>query len=391
MPVYICYAGMMCVGLAVNIMPVFLTTLSLELSQGAGLSGEQLGRLGASLFVGVVTAIVVTGPSADRLGAKPFTVLGSLFIATGLLLAAAANSYLTVLVAVFIMGLGAGILDMLLSPVVCAFVPERKAAAMNWLHAFYSIGAVVTVVVLSSTLKSGASWRAIAGWSAIAPVLVCVQRFLTLHIPSLVDENQRRDAPLPVLGRDPYFYCAIAVIFLAGSTELGMAQWLPHAVLLKARLDFQNGSSGMALLAFSVLMGAGRIAAGMIGHRYDPITVMTACCAGAVVLFLLGCFLAVPPLALAACVLLGLAVSPLWPSTLGVASDRFPNGGATMFCCLSAAGNFGGIFMPWVIGAAADRLSIRVGLASTALCPLLMIVLLRWMNLQRRDRLGSDR
>jgi len=376
MAVYICYAGMMCVGLAINIMPVFLTTLRLELAQDAGLSSEQLGRVGASIFAGIVTAIVVTGPSADRLGAKPFTVLGSLLIAAGLLLAALANSYLTLLLAVFIMGLGAGTLDMLLSPVVCALLPERKAAAMNWLHAFYCIGAVMTVVVASSALQSGASWRAIIGWLAIGPALVCVA-FATLRIPSLVGENQRR-TPLAILGRDSYFYCAMAVIFLAGSTELGMAQWLP--AYAEGALGYSKWTSGMALLAFSVLMGAGRIAAGVVGHRLDPISVMTGCCAGAIVLFLLGCFLGNPALALAACVLMGLAVSPLWPSMLGIASDRFPSGGATMFCCLAAAGNFGGMFMPWVIGAATDRFSIRIGLATAGFCPLVMIALLRWMS-----------
>jgi len=38
----------------------------------------------------------------------------------------------------------------------------------------------------------------------------------------------------------------------------------------------------------------------------------------------------------------GLAGSCLWPTTLGVASDRFPRGGATMFGLLAAFGNPGG-------------------------------------------------
>ena len=35
-------------------------------------------------------------------------------------------------VAVFVLGLGAGILDMMLSPIVCALQPDHRTAAMNW-------------------------------------------------------------------------------------------------------------------------------------------------------------------------------------------------------------------------------------------------------------------
>ena len=80
--------------------------------------------------------------------------------------------------------------------------------------------------------------------------------------------------------------------------------------------------------------------------------------------------------ALGACVAAGLAGSSLWPSMLGASADRFPQGGATMFALLAALGNAGGVFMPWAIGVAADRWTLRAGLAMSAVCPLLMALLL---------------
>jgi fucose permease len=51
-----------------------------------------------------------------------------------------------------------------------------------------------------------------------------------------------------------------------------------------------------------------------------------------------------------------------------------------MFGMLAAAGNFGGIAMPWAIGVVADRSSMPLGLAVTTLCPVAMAVLLFGMR-----------
>ena len=371
--VLLCYAAMMCLAITINLAPVFLTTLSADLG---GLSNEQLGRIGAATFAGLVLGILVTGPLADRLGAKPFTLIANALIAAGLLLLGVSHTYSLVLLAVFTMGAGAGVLDMVLSPIVCALQPERRAAAMNWLHSFYCAGAVATVLIAAWALAAGVHWRTIALRLTALPVFVCMA-FGAVRIPPLVHERQVR-TPLRMLARDPYFQAALAAIFLGGATELGMAQWLP--AYAETTLHFGKWTAGMALLAFSVAMAIGRVAAGMIGARVSPLTLMIHCCWTSVLLFILACFLQWPAAALAACVLVGLTGSPLWPTMLGVTGDRFPNGGASMFGLLAALGNLGGIFMPWVVGLATDRCSMRWGLSTATVCPLLMAMLLVWMR-----------
>ncbi len=57
---------------------------------------------------------------------------------------------------------------------------------------------------------------------------------------------------------------------------------------------------------------------------------------------------------------------------VGVAADRFPSGGASMFGMLGAFGNLGCVVMPWVVGLVADLTNMRWGLSTATLCPLLM-------------------
>jgi fucose permease len=157
-----------------------------------------------------------------------------------------------------------------------------------------------------------------------------------------------------------------------------MAYWLP--AYAEKVLKFSQWTAGMGFLGFSVAMAVGRAGVGLLPKNIGPIRLMVACCTASIGLFLLASFAPWNSLALACCVLAGLAASCLWPSTLAVVADQFPNGGATMFAMLAAMGNFGGIFTPWVVGAVADHSSLRYGLSTAALCPLIMIPTLLWLG-----------
>jgi fucose permease len=159
---------------------------------------------------------------------------------------------------------------------------------------------------------------------------------------------------------------------------LGLAQWLP--AYAEMSLGYSKWTGSISLLAFSAAMALGRIFTGLIGRRVDSIRLMLGCCWTSVVLFLLACFAPWPAVALASSVAVGLAGSCLWPTTLGVAADRFPQGGATMFGVLAAFGNLGGILMPWLVGVTSDWSSLRLGLATSTACPLLMAFVLLWMR-----------
>src|SRR5713101_9835161 len=58
----LCYAGMVCLAIAVNLMPIFLTTLRVDLGGRAGLTDEQLGRISAITFAGLVGASFSLAP-----------------------------------------------------------------------------------------------------------------------------------------------------------------------------------------------------------------------------------------------------------------------------------------------------------------------------------------
>jgi fucose permease len=369
----LCYGAMMSLAIGVNLLPVFLTSFSTSFGGANGLSQEQLGRLGAFSFIGLVFGISLAGPLADRWGAKIFAIAGNAVMAASLVGMSMAPDYLALSVAVFCLGCGAGMLDMVLSPVVSVLNPEQRAAAMNWLHSFYCVGAVVTIMASTIALQAGVSWRHASLLLLPLPIALLIA-FGFLHFPELVHESEQSGrSPMRELLREPWLWGCLIAIFLGGATELGMAQWLP--AYAETSLGFPKWMGGAALLAFSVLMAAGRMVVGSIGTRVNPFVVLAWCCGSSVLLFLLGSFLMVPGWALTACIVVGFTGSALWPTVLAVSADRYPAGGATMFAALAAMGNAGGILMPWIVGWIGDLVNLHWGLAVSTLAPLLMLPL----------------
>lgn len=375
-PLVLCYAGMVAIAIAVNLPPVYLTTFSQTFGGAAGLNDQQLGMIGTLIFVGLVAGLLVSGPLADRLGARTFVLLGSALIGSGLGIMAWAPSYEALLFAACFMGVGAGVMDMILSPIVAALRPEHRTSAMNWLHAFYSIGAVVTTLIAALMIRLSVHWP-IFGWRyvfaglAVVPAIVLLG-FLKTPVPPLVAENKERTSSRTLLSSGA-FWIALFAMTLAGTTELGMAQWLP--AYAERGLAYPKWAGGLALTGFSVAMAIGRLGGGVVSRHVRPARMLMGSCAICAVLYLVGAFCPIPAIALAGCVMLGLAVSCLWPTTLGITADRFPHGGATMFALLAAFGNAGG-WANMVIGSVADQSSLRVALGSMAICPLLMAGLL---------------
>lgn len=373
----------MSLSIGINLLPVFLTTLSETFGGEAGaLSNEQLGRLGACAFGGVVLGILVTGPLADRFGAKLFALLGDGLTAAGLLGMALAPNYTVLTVMMFVMGVGAGLLDMVLSPVVAALNPERRAAAMNWLHSFYCVGAVVTILGGSLMLRMGMGWR--GSCLALLPLPVLLFAALSpLRFPSMITAKGKR-TPFRQLCRDRWFLLALTGISLGGAAEMGMAQWLP--AYSETSLGFSAWTGGMALLLFSAAMAVGRMVVGMAETRWPAFSIMIASCLSSTVLFVLGAFLPWPAMALICCILVGFTGSCLWPTLLAVTADRYPDGGGSMFGALSAVGNVGGICMPWLVGWVADWSNLHWGLVTSAVAPFLMWLVLRLMRDMRQTR-----
>lgn len=353
---------------AVNTAPVCLTAMAATFD----LTESQMGMVASTIFLGLVLGICLAGPLSDLLGMKPFLLMGAGCQAAGMACVAAAPSHTALLWAAFVAGLGAGVLDALLSPLVCALRPDEKPRAMNFLHAFYCIGAALTVCTAMVLLRFQCTWRTIFGVGA-APSVMAILGLAVSRIP----KPPKGDAGYVSLRRlcgSAGFLLLVLAMLLCGGTELGPAQWLPTYV--ERTLGWARGNSALSLLLFSFAMAAGRLVGARVSKCVPPSRMIIASASASAVLILLMSQPYSPAVSLCSGALLGVAVAPLWPTTVGLTASRFPGGGATMFSILAASGNAGGVLIPWTVGLVAERWSMHLGIGSIAALPLLLAAII---------------
>ncbi|MCA9446631.1 MAG: MFS transporter [Candidatus Omnitrophica bacterium] len=364
----ICSGGMICVAIAANLIPVYLTTFS---ETFGGLGEEQLGRIPALLFAGFIVGILTCGPLADRLGAKLFMTGGFGLSAIGLLLLGTAPTYSILLSAAALCGVGAGMLDMIVSPVVAAVSIHRKSAALNRVHSFFCVGAVGTLAIASLGLEMGAPWRGVTvGFALIPAALAAV--VLKTDLPPLIHPEQARQG-FRYLIRAPRFYIAMLMILLVGATDSGVAQWLP--AYSEKELGLSKAMGGYLLTGFSIAMWIGRWIASLEQGKIPPHVILGFSSLLCFALYLTGTLSQSNWIAASACVLVGFACSATWPTCLGMTSDRFPQGGATLFALLAAGGNIGCLIVPWAEGMVAEKWDIRTAILSCSVFPLTLALI----------------
>lgn len=378
---WLCNTGMVCVAYGAAIIPVYLTTFA---ETFGGLDESQLGRISATLFAGAFAGIVLTGPLADRLGAKPFAVGGSVLCCVGLVVLAFARDYSGLLAAAGAMGFAAGVLDMILSPIVSALRVSNRSKALNRLHAFYCFGYIGVVLIASGALRMQIGWQPVAIALMLLPAALAVG-FLITPVPPLIHPDSERQR-LRQLIRMPRFYAGLLAIMLVGATEEGMAQWLP--AYAERELGFAKAASAVALGCYAVGMGAGRLSGERIVERLGShrLVIFAALFCGT--MFILGATSPVAIVALSACVLVGFGVSVLWPTNLGIAADRMPHGGATLFAAMAAVGNAGCVVAPWAEGFIAEYSNLRWALLAGAVFPLLLAAVM--FAIKRQDAAFSQ-
>ena len=117
-----------------------------------------LGRISLMITLTFAIQLLVDLASSffvDRIGYRRCIVAAHFLAMAGFLLMAflpdlTADPYTGLLIATLLYSAGAGLIEVLVSPIIDACPTERKSAAMNLLHSFFSWGQVA--VVLLSTL-----------------------------------------------------------------------------------------------------------------------------------------------------------------------------------------------------------------------------------------------
>lgn len=286
-------------------------------------------------FFGFAASILVTSPMLDALGMRNLLYLAFLLHIVGIVGFIAAPGYRLMYLSMLLAGFGNGLVEAVINPLIATMYPEEKTHKLNVLHSWWPGGLIIGGLLGYFMKGYGLSWQVQMGIvlipTAAYGVLIFGQKFPpTERVASGVSTGEMLRTALR-----PGFLLLLGCMMITASIELAPGQ------MVDSVLNKLAGMSGILILVYgSALMFVLRYFAGPIAHRISPIGMMWA----SVTVASLGLYLLSkvhsPAMAYLAATVFYVGVCFMWPTMLGITSERFPQGGAFTMGLMGFAGQF---------------------------------------------------
>jgi MFS family permease len=293
------------------------------------------GWLSTMAFFGFAASILVTSPMLDALGMRNLLYLAFALHIVGVIGFIVAPSYTMMSLTMLLAGFGNGLVEAVINPLIATMYPEEKTHKLNVLHSWWPGGLIIGGLLGYLMKQANLSWQVQMGVilvpTLVYGVMIFGQQFpLTERKASGVSTGEMLKTAL-----NPAFLLLIGCMMITASIELAPGQ------MVSSVLEKTAGMDGILILVYgSALMFVLRYFAGPIAHKISPIGMMWASVAlAAIGLFLLASA-TTPAWAYVAATVFYVGVCFMWPTMLGITSERFPQGGAFTMGLMGFAGQF---------------------------------------------------
>jgi fucose permease len=361
-----------------------LGTINPGLATKFHLDNVQTGYLGLAQGVGFVIASVSGGALMDKRGKKIGLLLGLGLVAAALFLLANATGYTAIIVAMVGLGIGAGIILTGANALGSDVSESKRAAVLNFLNVFVGLGGLATPFVAGNLLSGDAVRVAYAG--AIITSATFVLHVLT-KMPKPIRAVSSQSQGSSAVFRRPVLYVLALIIFLYTACEFGIWNWLVKYLISRGIQE----SSALNILSLGFALGLllGRVAIAPVLMKIPPLHVVL----GASVLMAVTTYsilrVSDPKMAAVAVFCSGLAMAPVFPTTLAVLANIFQQGTATAIGFTITCGFTGLTVSSPIIGwlSGTDPKGLEVGLM---VLPIVSIVIVGITLLLLRSKLALD-
>lgn len=316
-------------------------------------------------FAGSFVATVASSVLLVRVGYRPVLLGAGATMSAGVLLAALAPTWTWLLVGAASAGLGFGLLNVALNLLVARVFAPNAAPVLNLMSAVFGVGAVLGPVAVGA---AGGSLR--LPFVGLA-LLVAAATVVSFRVPEPEPAPPVAAAPLPWLAAIGF----VALYALYVATESGVASW--ETVHLEPSLGAR--SAAFMTSVFWIALTIGRLLAIPLSARIAPRTLVLLSSASGLAALSAAHVTAFAPVAYA---LAGLALAPVFPTTLAWIERVFPRRSERIVPLALAVANVGPVAGTAAIGAWVARAGpsvIPTALSGIAGC-LLVVVALLWMR-----------
>lgn len=335
---------------------------------------------------GYLIAAFSSGPLVEKLGTRRFLALGAGVFAVGAALLAMMPPFPLALASILVLAIGIGTIDAGLNSYV-AGLPENNTALLNYLHAFYGVGALIGPVVASGLLALSLGWNSVyLLWVCFSALLLVSIWFAFHHSETTGHGDMARQGNVlaTALRLRLVWLAALFLAFYVGG-EVSLGNW-GYSLLTEERHQAPVPSA-WAISGFWLGLTLGRLVLGKLAARLGDKALIQICLLGVVA----GLVVMWPSWEIGAAIGLfvaGFSSGPIYPTIIAAMSRMIaPRLLPSAIGFVASAGSIGAALFPWLAG----NLAQGVGLWSLVPYVMLLTVLMLpcWWLLQVGAR-GSE-
>ncbi|MGO4920272.1 MFS transporter [Maribacter spongiicola] len=319
-----------------------------QLKTELALSASQAGLITSMWFLGFPIAMVIGGLIYHKVGGKVIMQFAFFAHAIGILLLIFSGSYMGLLVANLLIGLGNGCTEAACNPMIAdAYKGNRMSTMLNRFHMWFP-GGIAVGSLLSGFMTDFGIIGQSQVWLLLIPAVIYAYLFYGQTWPKAkIEEAATISGNLKGMFTPLFLFIGICMALTAIS-EFGPNQWV-SLILSK------SGAEPTIILALTAgLMAVARYFGGSMVAKFNQTGVLL----GSAVLATLGIYLfstQTGAMAYVAAVVFALGVAYFWPNMIGLAATKTPKTGALGMSIIGAIGMFSSsIFQP-IIGGWIDK------------------------------------
>jgi fucose permease len=297
-------------------------------------------------FLGITLSILATGRLLDRYDARYALMGGAILTGLGLLIIAGAQALPIALMGAFVLGLGYGMADVGANVVIAKINPERTGAALSFLAFFYGLGAVFGPQILNLALAQQNFTLAFSATAVASLVLT-----LPFSQSSLPAHQQEHGTEASATVRINWWILLPFALFLFVyvGAEVGFSSWIVTQISTLTKANESLATVGASL--FWVGLTVARGLASVVLRRFSEQQILTI---SIVLVFVGTLLLLVLPtsevVAFVSAFCVGFGCGPIFPISLALAGNVYPESRGKTSGAMIATGTLGGAFLPWLQG-----------------------------------------
>jgi fucose permease len=295
-----------------------LGTILPDLSKKFSLSPKQNGNIALIQAVGLMIGSFCSGPLMDIYGKQVGMLLGLALIAISLIALRGATGYMMVALSLLVLGLGGGMVVNAGNSLNTVVNPDNPSSVANLLNLFFGVGALVTPLVAANLFKSDT--KKITAFAAVL-AMVALAASLVAPYPKPSGHMSFNFGMAASLLTNPKVLLPALLLFLYTACEVGVWNWLVRHLMAQGVPE----KRAMTILSLGFALGliVGRVGISRVLLSVDPRTVLIGASIAMAVTTFLMLQSSHPTVAWVTAFIAGLAMAPVFPTTLGVVGKAF--------------------------------------------------------------------